>query len=110
MTMTSLSKPMHAHLKLIPDFPKTPRLDFNTEEFEDALSVIETYIDPEPGESFRSMVYRMAGRCEERITSLEQAAGRIAVAWNHFQSGVPSRYSMEPAVRAFEQYIGEQWP
>ena len=108
--MTSLSKPMHAHLKLIPDLPKTPRLDFNREEFQDALSVIETYIDPEPGESFRSMVYRMAGRCEERITSLEQVAGKIVVAWTQFQSGVPARYSMEPAVRAFERYIGEQWP
>ena len=110
MMTTSLSKTMHAHLKLMPDFPKTPRLDLNSEEFADALSVIETYIDPEPGESFRSMVYRMAGRCEERITTLEQAAGKVVEAWNLLQSGVPACHSMEPAVRAFERYIGEQWP
>ena len=101
---------MHAQLKLHQSPPRSFLLNPASEEFEDAMSVIETYIDPEPGESLRSLVYRMAGRCEERITNLELAGAAIVEAWSCFQKGVPANHSIEPAVKAFEEYIGEQWP
>jgi hypothetical protein len=110
METTFLFKPMHARFRLLQPPLQPILLDSANGEFDDTLSVIETYIDPEPGESFRSMVYRMAGRCEERINNLEQAACALVEAWNLFQRGVPACSSMEPAVKVFEQFIGEQWP
>ncbi len=106
----SLFEAMHAPLRFFQNAPPRTRPVSVSEELEDTLSVIATYIDPEPGESFRSLVYRMAGRCEERINGLEQAAAALAEAWSLFESGVSAEESMKPAVQAWERYIGEQWP